>query len=349
MAIYQISESGLKPAQETTYQSEGILERQNLQALLRDSIKIIDDDVMVLTEEFGDWEDSRRRIDLLCLDRDARLVVVELKRTDDGGHMELQAVRYAAMVSKMTFPAAVETHRSFLRKFGRNPDAAEDHILNFLGWAEPQEETFANDVRLVLASAEFSKEVMTAVMWLSEHDIDISCVRLKPYKLDDKILVDVQQIFPLPEAADYQVKIREKERRERQARMQNRELTRFDLTIGNESMTNLPKLRLAYQVVREAVMRGAAPRDVLKNTSAWVGIEGEHDKESFLARATEGRDPQSSKANINDFLTKDDELLFSNGSTYALNGYMWGLNTREELDRIIEEFDLGDVRYRESI
>ena len=48
---------------------------------------------MVLAEEFGDWQDSRRRIDLLCLDRDAGLVVVELKRTEDGGHMELQAIR----------------------------------------------------------------------------------------------------------------------------------------------------------------------------------------------------------------------------------------------------------------
>ena len=34
---------------------------------------------------------------LLCIDREANLVVVELKRTEDGGHMDLQAIRYAAM------------------------------------------------------------------------------------------------------------------------------------------------------------------------------------------------------------------------------------------------------------
>jgi len=32
----------------------------------------------------------------------------ELKRTEDGGHMGLQAVRYAAMVSAMPFEKAVE-------------------------------------------------------------------------------------------------------------------------------------------------------------------------------------------------------------------------------------------------
>ena len=57
----------------------------------------------MIAEEFGQWEDSRRRIDLLGLDKGANLVVIELKRTEDGGHMELQAIRYAAMVSTLTF------------------------------------------------------------------------------------------------------------------------------------------------------------------------------------------------------------------------------------------------------
>lgn len=44
----------------------------------------------------------RRRIDLLCLDKNANWVVVELKRTEDGGAMEQQAIRCAAMVSTST-------------------------------------------------------------------------------------------------------------------------------------------------------------------------------------------------------------------------------------------------------
>jgi hypothetical protein len=52
----------------------------------------------------SDWEDSSRSIDLLCIDKQANLVVIELKRTEDGGHMELQAIRYAAMVSKELSP-----------------------------------------------------------------------------------------------------------------------------------------------------------------------------------------------------------------------------------------------------
>ena len=87
----------------------------------------------MVAEEFGEWEDARRRIDLLCLDRDANLVVVELKRTEDGGHMDLQALRYAAMVSTLTFEKLVESHAQYLTKYAREEDA-RSAIIQFLGW-----------------------------------------------------------------------------------------------------------------------------------------------------------------------------------------------------------------------
>ncbi len=81
----------------------GLYERSDLQRLLRDAISALGEDLLVVAEEFGYWEDARRRIDLLALDRAGHLVVIELKRDETGGHMELQAIRYAAMVSSMGF------------------------------------------------------------------------------------------------------------------------------------------------------------------------------------------------------------------------------------------------------
>jgi len=214
MPIYELRDDRIHSVPRTHFASEGIKEREDLQRLLRDQPDLIDEGLMVLTEEFGNWSDSSRRIDLLCLDTDANLVVVELKRTAGGGHMELQALRYAAMVSTMTFDQAVMAHAAYLQQRNREGDA-RDAILEHLGWEEPQEDRFAIDVRVVLVSEDFSREITTTVMWLNERGLDIRCVRLTPYRSGDRVLLDIQQVIPLPEAADYQVRIKEKEQRKR--------------------------------------------------------------------------------------------------------------------------------------
>ena len=61
-------------------------------------------------------------------------------------------------------------------------------MLSFLGWKNPNDDLFAKDVRIILASAEFSRELTSSVLWLIDHDIDIRCVRLKPYALDDFLI-----------------------------------------------------------------------------------------------------------------------------------------------------------------
>ena len=78
----------------------------------------------------------------------------------------------------------------------------------------------------VLVSADFSKEVLTTVLWLNEHDLDIRCVRFKPYELGDRVVIDAEQIVPRPrEAEEYQIHVREKTERERLARRQRQEET----------------------------------------------------------------------------------------------------------------------------
>ncbi|MCY4238047.1 MAG: hypothetical protein OXC93_06805 [Rhodospirillaceae bacterium] len=339
MAIYRISEGDALPVEETTFGTQGILERSHLQRMFRRSIDILVPDAMVLAEEYGDWVDSRKRVDLLCLDRSARLIVVELKRTEDGGHMELQAVRYASMVSRMTFASAVRAHQAFLDQNGIEEDA-EQCLLQFLDWDEPKEDEFAAEVAIVLGSADFSKELTTAVMWLSEHDIDVRCIKLKPYRLGKELLIDIVQIFPLPEAADYQVRVREKEREERRSRIQNRDLTRFQLTIGDQVHEGLPKRRLAFLVIREAVARGAEPLDVCPG-SKWLIVSGDQDEEGLM---TAERDEVSSKSSADRFYTEDGDLFRKGAMTYALTK-MWGRHTLAIVDQVIDRFGLDDILY----
>src|SRR5713101_2120913 len=153
MPIYEVTQKEFRRIEEKGFSISGLKERSDIQRLLRTQIDVIGEDLYVLTEEFSEWDESKRRIDLLAIDANANLVVIEIKRTTDGGHMELQAIRYAAMVSAMTFERAVQIHAIFLANIGQDSTKAESRLLEFLDWSEPDEEAFANDTRIILLSA----------------------------------------------------------------------------------------------------------------------------------------------------------------------------------------------------
>jgi RecB family endonuclease NucS len=166
VALYELTKDAITALDQTTFATQDINERLDIQRLLRQHIEVIAPDTLVIAEEFCEWDESKRRVDLLGVDRDANLVVIELKRTEDGGHMELQAIRYAAMISAMSFSKAVEVYARYLAR-NNSTDDAETALLQFLNWDVANEDTFGRDVRIVLVSAEFSKEITTSVLWLN--------------------------------------------------------------------------------------------------------------------------------------------------------------------------------------
>jgi hypothetical protein len=326
MAIWEVRDGAIHPLDETTFSAEGVRERDDLQRVLRDNVKVIAHDTLVIAEEYGDWADSRRRIDLLGIDTQANLVVIELKRTEDGGHMDLQAIRYAAMVSTLTFAKAVQIFQEHLTKLGRSEDARA-LLLEFLSWEEPKEEEFATDVRIILASAEFSKEITTAVIWLNDHGIDIRCVRLKPYRMEGRLLLDVQQVLPLPEATEYQVQVREKEAEKRQARVSNADFTRYDLQIKGKEYKALGKRHLVYRAVRAAIENGTSPESLAplipRGPARWVVMEGNASSDEFREHLRTLKTPSGGAYEPRRYFLEEDELIRHNGRTYAFSN-QWG-------------------------
>jgi hypothetical protein len=226
MPIFELTNHAITPVPTTTLVDEKIVERAHLQKVLRANIAAVAPDCYVIAEEYCEWADSKRRIDLLCIDADANLVVVELKRTEDGGHADLQAIRYAAMIHLMTFDDAVSAHAAYLKK---NIEDARQSILGFLNWPTPREDAFAQDARIILVSGEFSNEVTSTAIWLNKKGLDVSCVRLRTYKHGESVLVDIQQTIPLPEAADYQIQLKKKEEEVQQSRIKKRPNFRFSM------------------------------------------------------------------------------------------------------------------------
>jgi hypothetical protein len=139
--------------------------------------------------------------------------------------MDLQALRYAAMVSKMTFEELVATFARYKNKAQPDVEAARSAILEFLSWDAIDEEGFAQETHILLAAGDFSKERTTTVLWLRDQGIDIRCVRMKPWRMENaSLLLDVQQLIPLPEASDLQTQIGVKKRAVNENRAERHDL-----------------------------------------------------------------------------------------------------------------------------
>ncbi len=340
MPIYRIDQESITPITRTTFDQEGIREREDIQRLLKQCIDVISPDTLVIAEEFCDWEDSRRRIDLLGIDKAANLVVIELKRTEDGGHMELQALRYAAMISTLTFEKLIAIYVRYLKDNGMELDA-EVSVLEFLGWSEPNEDQFAQEVKIVLASAEFSKELTASVMWLNDFRLDIRCVRMHPYVSDGQVLVDVQTVIPIPEVADYQVRIREKKLRERQVRTSNRDFTKYDVEIGSATYPAESKRWLMYRIVSGLLSSGIDPQDVIdaipwRRNALFEIFEGEltaeQAREEIMKSDVGGKIPRMKR-----YFSGDGEVFHFAGKTYVLIN-KWGARTSEAVDLLQQRF-----------
>ncbi|WP_432573669.1 hypothetical protein [Kineococcus sp. SYSU DK005] len=337
MALYEMTaQRDLVDIPASTFAAEGIRERDDLQRALRENITVLGEDLLVVAEEFGDF-DVRRRIDLLAVDRTARLVVIELKRTEDGGHMELQALRYAAMISAMTFEQLVATYTRHLSS--TDPDSAEGAREQLADWLEEvggEDAVLHRQVRIVLAAAGFDAQITTTVLWLNDvYGLDISCVRIVPYAVAGKLLLDVQQVIPLPEAEELTVRLRQRESAARAASAQSgRDYTQYVIHTPAGPSAPLRKRRAVLELLTALHRAGVAPTDLaraLPGNAKFLSVEGElADQE--LIDAFLSTHPGARRGVRRWFF---EAPLHHTGRTWVLSK-MWGIETPQVLDSLLQ-------------
>ena len=333
-----ISQGALIKVDRTTFAAQKIQERAHLQAALRDHIELLDEHLHVVSEEFGDFEGVLRRVDLLCIDKDCRLVVVELKRTADGGHMELQALRYAAMVSTMTFAQLVRTYAKYRQSRGLADHSEASARADLIAWLDAddyEEPEVPRKVGIILASEDFSHEITTTVLWLNEfHDFDIRCVRLSPYLLGDRVLLDVQHVIPLPEASVYTVRVREKENAVRQpSGVLKADLTKFVVETPEGTSDPLPKRWAMLRLVQAMVATGTTLdqiEEILPRRKT-LRVEGIFQSNDALWAAVEVQHGRSAESRKRWHIADGIEV---GNQTWVLNNN-WGSSTREHFKQLL--------------
>ena len=191
--LYEMNDKRLTGIERTSFQEQGRDGGCSCRRRLREHPEFIEDGLFVISDEFSDWEDAWRYIDLLCIDSEGNLVVVELKR-GDGVHMELQAIRYSAMMANSSTQRIIEGHGRYLSNRNNN-ESPEERIRAHLGLGVDEEISIATErPRIVHVSEDFNKEITTSVFWLNGMGLDITCVRVRSYRLEGKLLLDIDQV-----------------------------------------------------------------------------------------------------------------------------------------------------------
>ena len=323
MALIKLTKDGFVKIDATTFIDEGIKETSDIQNALKKQIDVIDPNILIISEEFAEWDGSKKRIDLLGINNNGEIIIIELKRTETGDHMDLQAVRYAAMISILTFSNAVDIYKKYLLKINSDLNA-EDELNDFIG---DNKSNFASDVKIILVSSNFSKELTTSVMWLNDRDLNISCYRFAPYKLDSEILIDVQRIIPIPEAESYQIKVKQQKEEKREILQNSRDYTKY--TYNNESGLSkrelVLKLWLHYKSNNIEVTIDKFQKD-FKDLGSKLFVE----KEIAV------KQQQKCKNNIPRYFLGEHESISIEDKLYVISN-QWGAN--KQFESVIKRFE----------
>jgi hypothetical protein len=347
VALFRMDADKLIEQKSTSFKDLNLRERGDIQRLLRSQPEALGEELLIISEEFGNWEDSRRRIDLLALDEAGSLVVIELKRTDDGGHMELQALRYAAMISSMSFEEIVEAHvahRTHLGDVDASSASSRATIADFLG-TDGEDLALSTNVRIILVSADFGREITTAVLWLNRFEgMDIRCVRLKPYQIDGRVIVDIDQVLPLPEAADYQIRIGRKEaaRARQSSAADGRDFTKYVIVSPAGESAALNKRNAMRQMVAVMTDHGVSMDRIrgLFRDRIFRTVPGTVDAGEPTALALLEREP---RLDVKRYFVESP--IHEHGETHVMFR-MWGRNTESSLNVLIDAFPEVGASYR---
>lgn len=296
----------------TTYIELNLRERFDIQEWIAGTPEILGEPLIIISKEL--ILPSGRRLDLLAVDKEGALVVIELKRDNSGSSVEWQAIKYASYCSSFSHD---EIYKYFAEYLGTDGDDAQVKIEEFIN-CEPKD--LNQRQRIILVANEFHSEVISAVLWLRESEIDIECIRLTPY-FDQKgeLFINPEIIIPLPEAKDY---IQKKERKEKEQKQPGK--SSFSL-----EKSNLEPDELKNKII-ESLTR---PSDLTPRFRAFLEIIIQEDRaynrdeiKQGLYEAGVGNDiGQSGRylSNISQFLTKKSNphlrqvIEFETGGTHG--------------------------------
>ena len=215
---YDTDKNELIQVEETAFSAEGLMEPQNIETWIRRNPSILsegdEEELIIISNQKASL--TKKRLDLLGVDKFGNIVIIELKRDLAEKMTEFQVITYASSFVNTTFGEACKIYAEYLEKnkveLGLSETTnfskeAESTLGNFCASINIPED-FNRNQRIILVAGDFSQDLLSAVTWLILRGIKVECIKLILYKDNNELFVQPIRILPTPDISENVVKIR---------------------------------------------------------------------------------------------------------------------------------------------
>lgn len=220
MYLINPENNSIQKVKTATFKELGFKEREHLQEWIAKNPACLNEELLIIQKEFSGFNDTNERLDLLALDKQGNLVIIENKLDDSGRDVTWQVLKYASYCSSLSTDDITKIFNTYL-----GDNSAKEKFEDFFESEDYEEKLNAgNSQRIMMVSGSFRKEVTSTVLWLMNYGLRIQCFKATPFKMNESILINFEQVIPIKEAEDFIISMAQKNREniERQEELKSR-------------------------------------------------------------------------------------------------------------------------------
>ncbi len=231
MFLIDKDKNEIQKIEEKSFTELGFKERANLQEWLAGNPEALGEELLIIQKEFAGFIDTRERLDLLALDKQGNLVIIENKLDDSGRDVTWQVLKYASYCASLSKSQIIKIFQDYLSQT-RSETTAEEALTEFFDNTEIEDISLNKGLtqRVMMVAGNFRKEVTSTVLWLLNYNLRIQCFKVTPFKLNDQLLLNIEQIIPMKDAEEYSINMAEKTQEDisSQEEMKSRHIIRLE-------------------------------------------------------------------------------------------------------------------------
>jgi hypothetical protein len=222
--MYKISKYKAESIEPVTFSGLGMHE-SHIEELLRTNVEMIADEeksMLIVGQQVRNVHYGRS--DLTAIDNNGDIVLIEIKRDrkdieNRNESFEFQAIRYAASYATIKDPEDLVTkiYAPYIEKYRYEFELGSltsfelgSRKLSAFLQEHNAINSFNQKQRIILVASDFDEQTLSAVAWLNSNNVDISCIKLTPYKIAEEVYLNIEKVLPLNDYDDYFVNFLEK-------------------------------------------------------------------------------------------------------------------------------------------